>query len=323
MEKGNNSETKSEKKSLISFAFSGTPTITSHKLNGKNYLDWRNAVEIWFLGQALFDHLEKKADDIVDAKREEWKQADFQLLALLFQSIESNLMVHFRPYRTCHEVWKKAQTVYANDIQRLYETIHNLTTLQMSDLNLSGYLNKAQSVCEEAKLMLLNQDAKKMAEKLDNMIMVFVLHGLHKKFEYVRNQTLTNSEVPMLEVLFDRLLRVPSPNESINTDVAAPIESSMLMSNSANRGGRGRGRRGGGRGRGGKENMSCTYCKLDGHTRDWCYSLHGFPVKTANVAQSPGRLSSRSSNLKLIVNIKSTFGLRQLKRHRHHQLLLL
>jgi hypothetical protein len=41
------------------------------------------------------------------------------------------------------------------------------------------------------------------------------------------------------------------------------------------------------------------------------------------VAQSPGRLSSRSSNLKLIVNIMSTISLRQLKRHRHHQLLLL
>lgn len=176
----NPKESKSKKKGLISFAFSGTPTITSKKSNGKNYLDWRNAVEIWFLGQGLSDHLEKKAEDIVASEKEEWMKADYTLLALLLQSIEPKLMVHFRPYRKCHEIWKKAQTVYANDIQRLYETIHNLATLQMSNLDLPSYLNKAQSICEETKLMLLKEDVKKMTKWLDNMLMVFVLHGLHK-----------------------------------------------------------------------------------------------------------------------------------------------
>lgn len=82
-------------------------------------------------------------------------------------------------------VTKKAQTVYDNDIQHIYETILNPTTLQMFNLDLSAYLNKAQSVCEETKLMILNQDVKMMAAKLDNMLMVFVLHGLHKEFESV------------------------------------------------------------------------------------------------------------------------------------------
>lgn len=48
MEKATVDENKSEKKSVISFTFSGTPTITSEKLNGNSYLDWRNAVEICF-----------------------------------------------------------------------------------------------------------------------------------------------------------------------------------------------------------------------------------------------------------------------------------
>nr|KYP52187.1 Retrovirus-related Pol polyprotein from transposon TNT 1-94 [Cajanus cajan] len=46
---------------------------------------------------------------------------------------------------------------------------------------------------------------------------------------------------------------------------------------------RGRGRV---RGKGGRGNIHCTYCQRDGHTRDKCYSLHGFPSKTAKVAQS-------------------------------------
>jgi len=33
------------------FSFSGTPTITTAKLNWKNYLSWSTSVELWFLGQ--------------------------------------------------------------------------------------------------------------------------------------------------------------------------------------------------------------------------------------------------------------------------------
>lgn len=58
------------KKSLISFAFFGSPTITPERLNGKNYLYWYNVVEVWFLGQGLSEHLTKKTDEIDVAKRD-------------------------------------------------------------------------------------------------------------------------------------------------------------------------------------------------------------------------------------------------------------
>ncbi|RDX93337.1 Copia protein, partial [Mucuna pruriens] len=37
----------------------GTPTITSEKLNWKNYRAWSALVVLWFLGQGFHDHLEK------------------------------------------------------------------------------------------------------------------------------------------------------------------------------------------------------------------------------------------------------------------------
>ena len=54
----------SQSKTPLSFVFSGSPSITSEKLNGKNYMDWQNAVEIWFLGQGLSDHLTQKVADV-------------------------------------------------------------------------------------------------------------------------------------------------------------------------------------------------------------------------------------------------------------------
>ena len=53
----------------------------------------------------------------------------------------------------------------------------------------------------------------------------------------------------------------------------------MLVSQTNSRGGRS-----GNRGRG--QRPHCTYCNKLGHTRDWCYQLHGRPPCTAHVAQS-------------------------------------
>src|ERR1044072_6265331 len=151
-----------KKTSLVSYAFSGSPTITSEKLNEKNYTGWRDAIDIWFIGQGLSDHLSTKASAIADPTREEWKKADAQLVSLLWQSIEPSLMVHFRPYKTCYDIWTKAETVYANDIQRLYEMVRSLSSLHMTDSDLPSYLNKAQSLCDEIKLMLEKDDAKEI-----------------------------------------------------------------------------------------------------------------------------------------------------------------
>ncbi|KAK2418425.1 putative mitochondrial protein [Trifolium repens] len=283
----------STKKNLISYAFHGTPVITTEKLNGgKNYLNWHSSVEIWFLGQRLSDHLTKKASEIDDKSKDEWEAADYQLVSVLWNSIEPKLMVHFRPYRSCYEVWQKAKNLYANDIQRLYESVRNLSTLQMTDNDLSEYLARAQSTIDGLKLMLVSDDPKKVLEKLDNMFMVFILHGLPREYGAVRDQALTNTTIPTVENLIDRLTRVSLPSDDTNT---AP-ESSAFISNFSDRGhGRGRGRgRGKGRGRGGRSNYQCTYCKEEGHIRDWCYKLHGYPNKTANVAQSSQGSESKS-----------------------------
>lgn len=76
-----------QKRRDISFASLGTPAIISEKLNDKNYFDWY-IVDVWFLGHRLYDHLTKKVDQIDASVREEWQKADYQLVFLLWQSID-------------------------------------------------------------------------------------------------------------------------------------------------------------------------------------------------------------------------------------------
>jgi len=84
-----------------------------------------------------------------------------------------------------------------------------------------------------------------------------------------------------MDPLIEHMIRVPKVPTHETLESPARVESSVMF---ATRGRVGRGPRGGGRG--GRRHPQCTYCKRMGHTQENCYSLHGFPSKTANVSQA-------------------------------------
>ena len=90
------------------FSFSGTPTITTTKLNWKNYQSWSASVELWFLGQVHHDHLEKGVDVVPNNRKLEWEKLDYQLCVVLWQSVEPDILEILRSFKTCHSFWKKA-----------------------------------------------------------------------------------------------------------------------------------------------------------------------------------------------------------------------
>lgn len=62
------------------------------------------AVEIWFLDQRLSIHLTTTYE--VDASlKYELEKVDYQLVSLLWQSIEQSL-VRYRSYKSCYEILK-------------------------------------------------------------------------------------------------------------------------------------------------------------------------------------------------------------------------
>lgn len=81
-------------------------------------------------------------------------------------------------------------------IQMMFNVCHTST-----NQDLPSYLDRAQSAIDEVKLFLTGDDYTKMVSNLDNMCMVFILHGLHRDFEYVWNQVLSNSSVPTAKQL--------------------------------------------------------------------------------------------------------------------------
>ncbi|RDX86554.1 hypothetical protein CR513_32102, partial [Mucuna pruriens] len=83
-------------------SFSGTPTITTKKLNWKNYRAWLDSIELWFLGQGFHDHLEKQEAEIPKENKSPWLKLDYQLCAILWQFVTPELLDILRSFKTCY-----------------------------------------------------------------------------------------------------------------------------------------------------------------------------------------------------------------------------
>ena len=137
------------------FSFSGTPTITTAKLNWKNYPSWSASVELWFLGQGHHDHLEKTSDSVSDDKRPEWEKLDYQLCVVLWQSVEPDILEILRSFKSCRSFWKKAQEIFANDIQSLFDATVKVTALKQTSHDMIAHVGKARAAVEELRKFLV------------------------------------------------------------------------------------------------------------------------------------------------------------------------
>ena len=91
---------------------------------------------------------QKQVTEIPAEKQEQWKQLDFQLCALQWQSVKPNILVTLRYFKTCYSFWKKAQKIYTNDIQRLYEAATKLSSSKQIDHDMTSFVAQIQFVVE-------------------------------------------------------------------------------------------------------------------------------------------------------------------------------
>jgi len=273
---------------------SGNLVITSEKLCGsQNYHSWSDAVEMWFMGQGVSDHLEKGEEKVPGNEKAIWKRVDAQLCSLLWQSLSPELIQLFRVFKSCVEVWNQAKSLYTNDVSQCYTVVNNLVNLKKDGMSMEAFLGKTQSLLTEFNKLLPTggTPAEQIAQR-ENFFVVFVLSKLGPEFENTRNQILGDNVVPGIQELFKRLLQVTSfPGE---TSTPTTDQSALVI-----QGGRGNHLGNRNKDRSGQKNTRyCDYCNRSGHTRDRCWKLHGRPVLApTNVAELKQDSGSKTISL--------------------------
>ena len=80
-----------------------------------------------------------------------------------------------RLFKTCCSFWKKAQEIFANDIQSLFDATHKVTALKQTSHDMIAHIGKARAAVEELKRFLVTDSLEEVDKKLDKFYMVLIL----------------------------------------------------------------------------------------------------------------------------------------------------
>ena len=84
-----------------------------------------------------------------------------------------------------------------------------VTTLKQTSHDMIAHVGKAQAAVEELRKFLVADSLEEVNRKLDKFYMVLILRSLHSDFDHVLDQVLAGDQIPSMDSLITRLLRVP------------------------------------------------------------------------------------------------------------------
>ena len=179
------------------------PQLTTRKLNGSNFVQWSRAVTIALTGLGFDDHLTQSAPTISpttdDKSVKQWKQMDAQIVALLWNSMESQVADMCGHLGTCKDIWEYAQLLFSSDLTRMYDLSSQYFQLQQNDSSVTDYFASFKRLVEELNSVLpITTDAKTQQEQREQMAVMKFLAGLKPDFEPIRSQILGGASLPSL-----------------------------------------------------------------------------------------------------------------------------
>ena len=131
--------------------------------------------------------MEKSVDVVPNDNRPAWEKMDYQLCDVLWQSVEPDVLEILRSFKTYRSFWKKAQDIFANGIQSLFDATMKVTALKQTNHDMIAHMGKARAAVEELKRFLVADSLEEVNKKLDKFYMVLILRCLHSGFDHVRD----------------------------------------------------------------------------------------------------------------------------------------
>ena len=99
----------------------------------------------------------------------------------------------------------------------------------MTNHDMISFINEAQSVVEDLQMFLEVDASDEIKKKLDKYYMVMILRAIHPNFNHIRDQLLTSHEVPSMDTLIQRMIRVPKFPTLEIPESPSRVESSVMV----------------------------------------------------------------------------------------------
>lgn len=250
--------------------------ITTHKLNGKNFLKWSRSVLMVVRGKGKLGYLDGKIPmpKETDPSYPEWEAQNSMVMAWLIHSMEDNIADTYILFPTAKRIWDAVTLAYSDlkNSSQVFELRNRAKNLRQGENDVTQYYNELTKLWQELDLFRVLQwkdpdDAilyRRMVE--DDRVYDF-LAGLNKELDDVRGRLLGLKPLPVIEEVFAEVRREESRRRVMLGTSTDPGDASALATRGpANRGDS-------------KEYKKwCDHCEKPYHTRETCWKIHGKPT---------------------------------------------
>ncbi|XP_073148813.1 uncharacterized protein [Henckelia pumila] len=132
--------------------------ITSHRLNGRNYLQWAQSVKIVICGRGKLGYLtgELQSPSQIDPTYKTWLAENSMVLAGLINSMEPNISRRYLWFKTAKEVWDAAKRMYSDlgNASQIFELRSKLKEMKQGSNSVTLYFSDIQDLWQELDLFL-------------------------------------------------------------------------------------------------------------------------------------------------------------------------
>ncbi|KAL5779663.1 hypothetical protein ACOSQ2_010400 [Xanthoceras sorbifolium] len=226
------------------------PLITSHKLNGHNYLQFSQSVIMFVCGKGKDDHLTGTA--VAPSKEDPtfrtWKSKNNMVMSWLINSMTNEIGENFLLYGTAQQIWDAARETYSSS---------------ENTSELFAYFTLLTRYWQQLDLFEIH----------DWKVFKFLL-GLNKELDEVHGRILGTKPLPTLRKSFSEVRReesrkkvmlgTRSTNLTAGEGLALAVRGPQVHHADENRPRKGR--------------PWCDHCHKHGHSKDTCWKLHGNPT---------------------------------------------
>lgn len=141
-----------------------------------------------------------------------WEVKDAQIMSWILGSVESNIILNLRPYKTAAEMWNYVKKVYyQQNSARRFQLEYEIASLQQGSLSISNFYSSFMNIWAEYNDIVyatIPSESLRGAQSIhettqrDQFLM-----KLRSEFESTRSNLMNRESVPSLNVCLNELLR--------------------------------------------------------------------------------------------------------------------
>ncbi|XP_076943735.1 uncharacterized protein LOC143614086 [Bidens hawaiensis] len=261
-------------------------------LNDNNYLDWVQEMETFLFAKNKVGFVDGtlKKPETEDSNHASWLRCDAMIRGWLTTAMEKEIRVSVRYANSAEEIWSDLKDRFGNEsAPRAYELKQLLISTSQDGSSVSAYFTKLRSLWDEIGSTISVPRcscagctcgiSKRLTDLRDKERLYEFLLGLDSDYSTIITQILAMKPIPTLLEAYrlvyeDEQQRAVSTGKKTNTDSAA-FQAFMKRDGAAAAHNQ----------NGPKNNKRiivdkaehCDFCGKDGHNRDVCFKLVGYP----------------------------------------------